>query len=334
MKISASVYSSKDSTLRDLIADLDQHKIDYFHIDCPDNPAVFDDIAEIRNLSRTPIDLHLITARPEQYFDRINALNVELVTLQHEDLNGYQYTGGLRARMGLSIVSDTDISAFEPGIDFYDFVLMMATIPGKSGGEFDKINFRKIRQFKHRFPGKGIHVDGGVNGEVSFILRNMGVEAAVVGSYLFRSLPLGAALLNLKSHDVESHYIVRDFMRSREETPLLGPNRRTLKDVLQSIEDYKLGFTILESADQRLEGIISNADLRRELLRKVDDPAQINVGQMVNSSPIAIDEQSTVQAMLKKIKEFDFPVNYLPVVDEGGKVKGVVSFLNLVKGEL
>ena len=38
--------------------------------------------------------------------------------------------------------------------------------------------------------------------------------------------------------------------------------------------------------------------------------------------------------MLQKIKTFDFPINYLPVVDAQGKVKGVVSFLNLVKGEL
>jgi len=334
MKISASVYSSKDSSLRELIENLDQHRIDYFHIDCRDNPAVFDDIAAIREISDTPIDLHLITADPEKYFDRINALNVELVTLQYEDLNGYRYRGGLSARMGLSIVSDTDVSVFGQDSDHYDFVLMMATVPGKSGGEFDKINFRKIRQFKHRFPGKGIHVDGGVNGEVSFILRNMGVEAAVVGSYLFRSLPLGAALLNLKSHDVESHYIVRDFMRSREESPILGPANRSLKDVLQNIEDFKLGFTILESAEQRLEGIISNADLRRELLRKVDNPAAISVGQMINASPIAIEEQSTVESMLQKIKVFDFPVNYLPVVNAEGKVTGVVSFLNLVKGEL
>lgn len=332
MKISASVYSSTDGSLEEVVRDLDQHSIDYLHIDCRDNEAVFDDIQHIRTFSQTPIDLHLITADPERYFDRINALNIELVTLQYEDLNGYLYTGGLHARMGLSVVSDTDIQAFQP--DHYDFILMMATTPGKSGGQFDKINFRKIRQFRRKFPSKAVHVDGGVNGEVSFILRNMGVEGAVVGSYLFRSLPLGAALLNLKSNDIESHYVVRDFMRSREEIPLLGPGQRDLKDVLQSIEDLKLGFTILEDANQKIEGIVSNADLRREMLRKVDRPQEMSVQDMINRHPIAIDENSTVKSMLQKVKGYDFPINYLPVVNEEGKVTGVVSFLNLVKGEL
>lgn len=334
MKISASVYSSKDTPLRQLIEDLDQHGIDYFHIDCNDDPKVFDDIAEIRKFSSTPIDLHLITANPEPYFDRINALNIELVTLQHEVLNGYRYQGGLQSKMGLGIVSDTEISVFENDAAHYDFVLMMATTPGKSGGSFDKINFRKIRQFKKAFPGKYIHVDGGVNAEVSFILRNMGVHASVVGSYLFKSLPIGAALLNLKIHDIESHYVVGDFMRSREEIPLVSNADRSLKTILERIEQYKLGFTILEDENNVMQGIVSNADVRRELLRNVDHPEKMNTDKMINRTPISVKENSTVSAMLMFLKEFDFPINYLPVVDEHNKVKGVVSFLNLVKGEL
>ncbi|MEQ9186726.1 MAG: CBS domain-containing protein [Cryomorphaceae bacterium] len=332
MKISASVYSSKETSLEQLIKDLDQHGIDYFHIDCQDNPEVFRDIEEIRTYSETPIDLHLITDDPEKYFDRINALNIELVTLQYEDLKEYHYRGGCNARMGLSIVSDTEIEVFDP--EHYDFVLMMATIPGESGGRFDKINFRKIRQFKRRFPEKGIHVDGGVNAEVSFILRNMGVHSSVVGSYLFKNMPIGAALLNLKLHDIESHYTVTDFMRSREETPIVGPTERSLRTVLQTIEDYKLGFTVLEDAEHKIEGIVSNADLRREVLRNVDHPERMKVEPMINRSPIAVKDHMTVSSMLLYLKEFDFPINYLPVVDNDNKVKGVVSFLNLVKGEL
>jgi ribulose-phosphate 3-epimerase len=331
MKISASVYSSKGTDLKELITMLDQHGIDYFHIDCNDDPSVFDDIQQIKQWSKTPIDLHLITSDPEQYFDRINEVGVDFVTLQYEELNGYQYQGGLNTRMGLGIVSDTSISAFESSADQYDFVLMMATTPGQSGGSFDKLNFRKIRAFKQAFPGKEIHVDGGVNAEVSFILRNMGVASSVVGSYLFKNQPLGAALLNLKTYDIESHYLVKDFMRSREEIPLLGPTKRNLKDVLQTIEDFKLGFSILETADRTLEGIVSNADLRREMLRKIDSPSQIDLENMINKSPILISENASVKEMLAKVKQHNFPINYLPVIDAENKVSGVVSFLNLIK---
>ena len=334
MKISASLYSSKDVALKDLVEELDQHKIDFFHIDSRDDESVFDDIAKIRTYSSTPIDLHLISANPEKYFDRINELKVDHVTLQFEDLNGYEYTGGLNSDMGLSIVSNTPISALEGQFEHYDFILFMATTPGESGGQFDKINFRKIREFRKMFPGKSIHVDGGVNDGVSFILRNMGVRVSVVGSYLFRDQSVGAALLNLKTHEIDSHFQVADFMRTRTEIPLLNRSQRGLKDVLQSIEEHKLGFTILEDEQNQLEGIVSNADLRRELLAHVDNPSDITVESMINRNPISVNETSTVEDMLKQIRQFTFPINYLPVVDSNNRVTGVVSFLNLVKGEL
>lgn len=332
MKISASVYSSKGQSLVDLVASLDQHGIDYLHIDCNDDPAVFDDIAMIREVSSTPIDLHLITANPEQYFERINALKIELCTLQHEAINGYQYNGGLTSELGLAIVSETPVEVFEAVADQYKFALMMATTPGMSGGRFDKINFRKVRQFKRQFPKHAIHVDGGVNAEVSFILRNLGVDAAVVGSYLFNDQPIGAALLDLKSHDIESHYTVGDFMRSREESPILATKDQQLETVLQCIEDYKLGFAILEDENQHLRGIVSNADLRREMLRNVSNLQAVSLEAMVNTSPITIDAATTVQDMLQFVKQFEFPINYLPVLQDQ-QVVGVVSFLNLVKGE-
>ncbi|GAB4382840.1 MAG: hypothetical protein Kow0075_14820 [Salibacteraceae bacterium] len=331
MKISASIYSVDNRPLPDVVRDLDTHGIDYLHIDCRDSVSVFDDIEEIKTFSRTPIDLHLITNTPEKYFDRINQLGIDSVTLQYEDLDGYTYRGGLQAKVGLGITSTTDVLIFDPRQ--YEYALLMATVPGHSGGRFNKLNFRKVRQFKATYPGKEVRVDGGVNAEVSFILRNLGVDVAVVGSYLFQKIPLGAALLNLKSHDIESHYLVEDFMRIREESPIVGPSNRDLKTVLQCVEDHKLGFAILEDDHQRLQGIVSNADIRRELLRNVDDPTQIQLSNMINPNPITVSPRMTVSDLLSFVKRFDFPLNYLPVVDENQKVCGVVSFLNLVKGE-
>ncbi|GAB5538543.1 MAG: hypothetical protein Salg2KO_06460 [Salibacteraceae bacterium] len=334
MKISASVYSSKEGSLKDIVENLDAHCIDYLHIDCRDDLRVFNDIKEIRTFSDTPIDLHLITDDPERYFDQINNLGIDLVTLQHEDLDGYRYTGGLNAKMGLSLTTNTPIEVFDQESEYYDFILMMATTPGESGGRFDKSNFRKIRAFKKAHPTKQVHVDGGVNAEVSFILRNMGVDSSVVGSYLFKDQPIGAALLNLKTHDIDSHYRVEDFMRLREESPIINEEKQSLAQVLQTIEDYKLGFAILENTDQTMKGIVSNADLRREVLRNVHSLNDIAVDKMINPNPITIQESTTVSDMLVIVKQFNFPINYLPVIDNKQKIKGVVSFLNLVKGEL
>ncbi|MEZ4721367.1 MAG: CBS domain-containing protein [Flavobacteriales bacterium] len=95
-----------------------------------------------------------------------------------------------------------------------------------------------------------------------------------------------------------------------------------------------MGFTMLEDQNQKLIGIVSNADLRREILRTVDQPELFNIERMINMNPISIEPNKTVTEMLSLVKLYDFPINYLPVVDTDHRVKGVVSFLNLVKGEL
>ena len=250
MKISASVYSSKSQSLPEIIKDLDIHGADLFHIDCNDDLSVFDDIAEIKHLSKTPVDLHIISSQPEKFYSKAAELNVDYVTFQYENLEEkLSIPSGITAKLGLAITSETDISVFEDYAEQFDFILFMTTTPGQSGGVFDKSNFKKIHEFRKQFPDKNIHVDGGVNGEVSFILRNLGVYASVSGSYLMNSESMGAAMLNLKTHEVDSHFQVKDFMRTADELPLLKVKERTVTGILQSIEDYDVGFTILIDED-------------------------------------------------------------------------------------
>ncbi|PCH84545.1 MAG: hypothetical protein COB88_11175 [Flavobacteriales bacterium] len=335
MKISASIYSDTKRELSEVIHDLDSNQIDFFHVDCNDELKVFDDITTIRTISDKPVDLHIITDDPAKYYDGIVAQGVEYVTFQYENLtNGLDVPSNVTAKLGLAITSDTDITVFDQYADRFSFILFMATTPGQSSGTFNKENFRKIRQFRNKYPDKKIHVDGGVNGEVSFILRNMGVYAAVSGSYLFNANQIGSALLDLKANEMESHYEVKDFMRGLEETPRLGPDKRSFQDLLESIDAYKLAFTILIDENNTLEGIVSNADVRKGLLKHIDDLNNIDVEQLVNRSPAIIREDSTVIAMLKHIKSYNFPISYLPVVNDENQVTGVMTFINLIKGEL
>ncbi len=335
MKISASVYSSKSQSLPEIIKDLDVHGADLFHIDCNDDMSVFDDIAEIKQLSKTPVDLHIISSEPEKFFSKAAELNVDYVTFQYENLKEKLIIpASITAKLGLAITSETDISVFEDYADKFDFILFMTTTPGQSGGVFDKSNFKKIRQFKQKFPDKRIHVDGGVNGEVSFILRNMGVYASVSGSYLMTSESMGAAMLNLKTHEVDSHFQVKDFMRTADELPLLKLKDRTVTGILQSIEDYDVGFTILIDEKGKLDGIVTNADVRKGLLKHTDNLNDVSVIDITNTNPVVANENFSVMELLRFIKQQSFAISYLPVVDDTNKVTGAVTFFNLIKGEL
>lgn len=342
MKISASLYSGKNRSLAELVKELDGHNVDYFHIDCNDDLSVFDDIRAIRKLSKTPVDLHIISSEPEKYFRHLIENKIELVTFQFENLPaGRQdfkditaFPDEIRSKLGLAIVSETDISVFENFKERFDFILFMTTVPGKSGGRFNKENFAKIREFRQAYPDKKIHVDGGVNADVSFVLRNMGVYAVVSGSYLVNSDEVGNALHNLRSdYYVPSGMHVKDIMLSRDETPAIDEAVSGFADVLRAIEKYNLGFTTVVNGNGKLSGIISNADVRKGLIRKIDDLNKLEVKDIINRNPIIAYDDLTITEMIEFIKNTKNNILYLPVVDRKNNLTGAITFTNLIKGE-
>jgi pentose-5-phosphate-3-epimerase len=333
MKISASIYSDKKRSLVEVIEDLVEHQVDLLHVDCNDDPAVFDDIKIIRSLCDIAVDLHIITKDPVPYYALLEETPVEYVTFQYEDLETkLEIPDTIAGKKGIAVTTPTSVQIFEEFKD-YDFILIMATIPGQSGGKFDTINFGKIREFRNSFPGKSIHVDGGVNAEVSFILRNMGVTSSVSGSYLFNAASIGNALMNLTKREVESQFSVEDFMIPLKESPVVELSDLNLKSVLHAIDTGKLGFTLV-TGQGKLAGLISNADVRKGLMSHLDDLNAIDPNEFLNASPTTISNTSTVLQMLQLIKKSKFPIMYLPVVDSSGNAKGIVTFVNLIKGEL
>lgn len=336
MKISASIYSDKKNDVKTTIQNLNANNVDMIHVDCKDDLNVFADIEIMQQHSLIPIDLHIITAKPERFYPALETFDIEYVTFQYEDLEQKkldipkEFTG----KLGLSITSNTPIDVFEDYKDDFDFILFMATIPGESGGKFDKNNFRRIRDFKKKYPNKKIHVDGGVNGEVSFILRNMGVYASVSGSYLFNASTIGSALLNLKLNEIESHFMVKDFMLDLDETPYLKENNLSVQSILESMNSGKMGFTTVIGDNNEFKGIIGNADLRHGLLKHIDDLNAIKINEIINTNPLVINEDYTVYQLLRFIKKQSKPILYLPIINEKNQAVGTVNFINLIKGEL
>lgn len=334
MKISASIYSDKNRPLKEVIEDLVSHQVDLLHVDCNDDLSVFDDIKSIREWCDIPIDLHVITETPSKYYDELIECPVEYVTFQYENLKEpLKIPQEVTGKKGIAVITPTSVDIFQEYENF-DFILIMATIPGQSGGKFDEINFAKIREFRNLYPSKSIHVDGGVNAEVSFILRSMGVTSAVSGSYLFKASSIGNALMNLTKRTIESSYQIKNFMIPLEESPVVEEDGLTFQTALQSIEKGKLGFTMVVNQENQLTGIISNADVRKELLNCVDDFTKLNPKNCINPTPLAVKESNTVLEMLQIIKRSKFPIMYLPVTNESNKACGIVTFVNLIKGEL
>ncbi|MEN9743069.1 MAG: hypothetical protein RLZZ65_874 [Bacteroidota bacterium] len=337
MKISASIYSDAARPLEAVIADLVAHQVDLLHIDCNDNLQVFQDIKLIRQLCDLPLDLHIITPDPEKFYPYLLENPVEYLTFQVEDLqNKLEIPKNISGKKGLALITPTPITAFDAYSDF-DFILIMATIPGQSGGVFDKENFDKIRKFRKRYPHKSIHVDGGVNPEVSFILRQMGVSTAVSGSYLFKEASIGNALMNLTKRSIASGFKVADFMTPLNETPQFNFENCNVLTVLEAVDKGQMGVAMAIDNKNQFKGLVSSADIRKAILKKLQQAEDLNTLQiedLINLNPICTQQDATVVELLQLIKNSPFAVLYLPVIDQQGHLTGIVQFTNLIKAEI
>ena len=336
MKISASIYSNPNKPLEEIVKELDAYHVDYLHVDCNDDLSVFKDIETVRKVSKTPIDLHIITDKPEAYFEGIINLKIELVCFQLENLKTeLEIPSEIKSKVGIAVMNDTPIEDMEVYFSKgFSFGLLMTTTPGKSGGTFNEETYTRILEFKKLFPQKALHVDGGVNDKVASKLRNLGVECSISGSYLLKAEEVGIALSKLKSDIDNLDFGVTEFMIRLNELPILHFSDLSLYNVIKTISDYKLAFCLIANNDGQLEGIITDGDLRNELLGNINDLNLVSVLSMINKKPLLVYEHSTVKDALHLIKLNNRQIMFLPVVDKLNKILGAVSINQLIKGSL
>lgn len=336
MKISASIYSNKDMSLKALVNELDSVKIDMLHIDFNDEKTeinkIENDIREIRKISSTPLDLHIISKNPSKYDDFIKRNKIEFVTYQLENINEEFLISEInQTSFGIAITSNTDFKLFKNYEKFCDFILLMTTTPGESGGSFNHINFKKIRDFKNEFPSKRVYVDGGVNDEIAFILRILGVSSVVSGSFLVKN-NIPKSLLKLRSSVINSKLKVKEFMISRDESPIVTFNS-SLLETLVKIEDYNFGFTLVEDENKKFIGIVSMADIRKYIINNQNINLKENIKNVINKNPIVIYDDDDINKMLETTQNREFLISFIPVLNKKNRIVGCVTFFNLINSE-
>jgi len=336
MKISASIYSNKDMSLKALVNELDSVKIDMLHIDFNDEKTeinkIENDIKEIRKISSTPLDLHIISKNPSKYDDFIKRNKIEFVTYQIENINEeFSISEINQTSFGIAITSNTDFKLFKNYEKFCDFILLMTTTPGESGGSFNHINFKKIRDFKNFFPSKRVYVDGGVNDEIAFILRILGVSSVVSGSFLVKN-NIPKSLLKLRSSVINSKLKIKEFMISRDESPIVTFNS-SLLETLVKIEDYNFGFTLVEDENKKFIGIVSMADIRKYIINNQNINLKENIKNVINKNPIVIYDDDDINKMLETTQNREFLISFIPVLNKKNEIVGCVTFFNLINSE-
>ena len=105
----------------------------------------------------------------------------------------------------------------------------------------------------------------------------------------------------------------------------------SMSDAVQEMSVKRLGMTCVTDAEGRLAGILTDGDLRRRLLR-VERPLQGTAGEAMTRIPTTIARGSLAGEALRIMEEKK--ITSLPVVDEAGRVAGVIQIHDLWRTQL
>jgi len=123
---------------------------------------------------------------------------------------------------------------------------------------------------------------------------------------------------------------VETLMHTGDALPHVTPKTR-MPDVIYEMSRKKLGVTAVVEG-RKLVGIISDGDLRRLLEKRGKDAMDLTAGEAMTRKPKTIgagEFAATALAMMEEKK-----ITSLMVVDQGGKLKGIVHLHDLWTTEL
>lgn len=120
---------------------------------------------------------------------------------------------------------------------------------------------------------------------------------------------------------------VEDCMAKGDDLPFVNTNA-LLVDAIQVMTKKSLGVVCMVDENNKLEGILTDGDLRRVIEKRVDIYSEA-VKNVMTSNPKRITKDKLAIEALKFIRSKN--INNLPVVDENDKLIGVVDWRQIVK---
>jgi len=123
---------------------------------------------------------------------------------------------------------------------------------------------------------------------------------------------------------------VRDLMIPRAEVPVMNPDRSSIEDVIAALGRHGQGIVLFSRDDKKLDGILTDGDVRRSLMKHHEKIFSIPLSEMITVKPISIEANVRAVEALKIMEGRDRPLNVLPVLD-AGVIAGVVRVHELLK---
>ena len=122
---------------------------------------------------------------------------------------------------------------------------------------------------------------------------------------------------------------IKEVMQTGDRVPIVDIGSSAL-DAIREMEKKGIGATLVTSGDRRLEGIITDGDIRRLLAREASI-YKMGLREIMTPSPRTIGENQTTAEALGVMELYK--ITLLAIVDQSMRILGVVHLHDLLGGE-
>lgn len=198
--LSASILSADFGNLSGQIAEIERAGVDWVHVDVMDGHFVPNItmgpfiVKTVRDLTRLPLDIHLMIEKPENFIDAFHQAGADRISIHIEDNPNVEttleYIQRLGIKAGLVLNPETAIETIIPFINHIDLLLVMSVNPGYSGQQFIPSSLNKIHTAHNLMVEnkKYIHVqvDGGITSQNVKQVVDAGADVIVAATAVFQ----------------------------------------------------------------------------------------------------------------------------------------------------
>ncbi len=215
IKIAPSVLAADFTKLGDEIRRTENAGADMLHCDVMDGIYVpnmsfgFGIIEQMHKISSLPLDVHMMTAKPEKYIDVLKKSGAASVTVHSdvmpeselfETLKHIKETG-MSAAVALKPRCPAE-DAFKY-VEYCDMVLVMTVEPGFGGQKFMADMLPKVKKIREYLdankPECEIQVDGGIGRDTIAACAEAGANNFVIGTASYKAPDMKVALDEYKA---------------------------------------------------------------------------------------------------------------------------------------
>lgn len=204
--IAPSILAADFARLGEQVREVELAGADLLHVDVMDGHFVpnisvgVPVVAALRQVTRLPLDVHLMIAEPARYVEAFGRAGADWLTIHPEaDVHIYRTLQQIRAlgmHPGVALNPGTSEEVLRYVLPLVDLVLVMTVNPGFGGQDFLPEMLEKVRQVRRMLVAIGsnarLSVDGGIAPATTPWVVAAGADMLVAGSAVFGA-PEGVA---------------------------------------------------------------------------------------------------------------------------------------------